>query len=42
VDEAIAKYDRIIGYLRQDRDDAVAISDAISHLLAVGAREGAA
>jgi flagellum-specific ATP synthase len=42
VDEAIGRHDQLMGYLRQDREDAVTISDAISHLLAVGAQEGTA
>ncbi|MBL8207838.1 MAG: FliI/YscN family ATPase [Blastocatellia bacterium] len=42
VDEAIARYEKMIGYLRQDRDDAVNLADAISHLLTVGAQEGRA
>lgn len=40
VDEAVARYDQMIGYLRQNREDAVAITDAIAQLLRVGAQEG--
>jgi FliI/YscN family ATPase len=40
VDEAVARYEQMIGYLRQNREDAVAIADAIAHLLTVGAQKG--
>jgi FliI/YscN family ATPase len=38
VDEAVARYEQMIGYLRQNREDAVAIDEAIAHLLKVGAQ----
>lgn len=40
VDEAIARYERMISYLRQEREDAVAMRDAVAQLLTLGAREG--
>lgn len=42
VDDAIARYERMISYLRQDREDAIALRDAVTQLLTLGAREGSA
>jgi flagellum-specific ATP synthase len=42
VDEAIARYEHLIAYLRQDREDAITLAAAQAQLLTVGAREGAA
>jgi FliI/YscN family ATPase len=42
VDEAIARYEQLIAYLRQDREDAITLAAAQAQLLTVGAREGAA
>jgi flagellum-specific ATP synthase len=39
VDEAIARHDQIIGFLRQDRAETVALPAAIEQLLRVGGRE---
>ncbi|HYE73990.1 MAG TPA: FliI/YscN family ATPase, partial [Blastocatellia bacterium] len=36
VDEAIARHDEIINFLRQDRDEGVVFQDAVQQLLAVG------
>jgi FliI/YscN family ATPase len=42
VDEAIARHDRIISYLRQDRDEAVEHPEAVAQLLRTGAAEARA
>ena len=40
VDEAIARHDEIIGYLRQDRDEAVEASVSVNQLLRIGTTGG--
>ncbi len=42
IDEAIARHEQMMNYLRQDRDAAITINDAIAQLMTVGAREGTA
>ena len=42
VDEAMARHNQFISYLRQDRDEAVTLAQAISQLQLVGAQEQAA
>ena len=42
IDEAIARHEQMIGFLRQNREDTITISDAITQLLTVGARVEAA
>lgn len=42
IDEAIARHEAMMRYLRQDREDAVTLADSINQLLTVGARGSAA
>ncbi len=39
IDEAIARHEPMIRYLRQERDDTITLSDAVTQLLKVGAQE---